>query len=91
MDDRGIRDRIKERMVEKLRLRGLDPAEIDDDASFDWIGLDSVDVLELVVVLGREFAIEVANEDLHKESLGSVAALAALVGRYLAASEPHGA
>ena len=86
-DELAIRQRIKEIMVERLRLSGLDPGMIDDEATFEWLDIDSVDALELVVALEKEYAIKVKNEDLQKESFESVAALAALVSRYLAAKE----
>ncbi len=84
VDDTTLRQRIKELMVERLRLEGVRPDQIEDDRSFDWIGLDSVDALELVVALEKEFGIKVKNEDLKKESFESVAALASMIRGYLA-------
>jgi len=89
VDESHIRDRIKELMVEKLGIHGLDPVEIDDDATIDWTDFDSVDALELVVCLQKEFTIKVADEDLNEESFASVAVLAALVEKYVAAREPQ--
>ena len=82
-DDAAIKRRIKELMVERLRLDGISPDEIEDDKSFEWIGLDSVDALELVVALEKEFSIKVRNEDLRKEAFQSVNTLAAMIGSYL--------
>jgi len=87
VDEPAIRQRIKEIMIERLRLSGLDPAQIDDEASFEWLDLDSVDALELVVALEKEYEIKVRNEDLKQESFSSIAALAGLVSRYVAAKE----
>jgi acyl carrier protein len=84
VDEAALRRRIKELMVERLRLEGVDPNDIDDERPFDWIGLDSVDALELVVALEKEFDIKVRNEDLKKESFASVAALASMIRTYLA-------
>ena len=82
-DDAAIKRRIKELMVERLRLDGISPDEIEDDKGFEWIGLDSVDALELVVALEKEFSIKVKNEDLRKESFQSVNTLAVMIGSYL--------
>jgi len=82
-DDAAIKRRIKELMVERLRLDGISPDEIEDDKGFEWIGLDSVDALELVVALEKEFSIKVKNEDLRKEVFQSVNTLAAMIGSYL--------
>ena len=86
-DDRLIRDRIKTLIVERLHLSGLDPKEIDDHATFRWLELDSVDALELVVCLEKEFGIKVPNEELRRETFESVASLAGVIGRHLAARE----
>ena len=82
-----IYERIKALMVESLHLDGLDPAEIEDDASFKRLGLDSVDALELIVCLEKEFGIKVPNEQLRRETFESVATLASVVERFLEARE----
>lgn len=84
VDEATLKRRIKELMVERLRLEGISADQIEDDKTFDWIGLDSVDALELVVALEKEFSIKVRNEDLRKESFQSVNSLAAMIGTYLA-------
>jgi acyl carrier protein len=86
-DDQAIRGRIKTLIVERLHLNGLDPAEIDDHATFRWLQLDSVDALELVVCLEKEFAIKVPNQELRRETFESVATLAAVIRRHIAARE----
>lgn len=86
-DDQAIRGRIKTLIVERLHLNGLDPAEIDDQTTFRWLELDSVDALELVVCLEREFGIKVPNEELRRETFQSVATLATVIGRHVAAKE----
>jgi acyl carrier protein len=86
-DERAVRDRIKVLMVEKLHLDGLDPAGIPDDATFEWLELDSVDALELVVWLEKEFGIKVANEDLRRETFESLDTLTNVLLRYVRAKE----
>ena len=86
-DERTVMDRIKELMVDKLQLDGLDPAGIPDDATFEFLELDSVDALDLVVWLEKDFEIKVANEDLRRETFESITSLANVVLGYVRAKE----
>ena len=78
-----LSDRIRELLVDALRLEGLDPFAIDLDSPLfgDGLGLDSVDVLELVVALEREFGIAIPSTEVDEESFGSVAKVVSLVER----------
>ncbi|MHC4960325.1 MAG: acyl carrier protein [Planctomycetota bacterium] len=87
LNERTVRDRVKTLMVDKLGLDGLKPEEIADDASFEWLELDSVDALELVVWLEKDFGIKVANEDLKRETFESVGSLSDVILGYIRAKE----
>jgi acyl carrier protein len=87
-----LRSRIKQLLVEALRLEGLVPAKIDDDMPLfgDGLGLDSVDALELVVALEKEFGVRIQSHEVGKEAFASVSALAAFIdGRLAAAGNPN--
>ena len=57
---RELRDRIRRLVAEQL---GLDVAEVDPEANIlDDLGADSLDVVELVMLLEDEFDIEVPDE-----------------------------
>jgi len=77
----STRDRIKKLIVETLRLEGLDPGSIEDGAPLfgEGLGLDSIDALELVVALEKEFAIRIPSEQVGKQAFASVSALATFV------------
>ncbi len=77
----GLRERIKRLIVESLHLDGTDPASIEDDAALfgEGLGLDSVDALELVVALEKEFGIKIKSNEMGRESFASVASLASFV------------
>lgn len=84
--------RIKHLLVEKLHLEGLTPQSIEDDMPLfgEGLGLDSVDALELVVALEKEFTLRIQSHEVGREAFASVATLAAYVdGRLGAAAEPH--
>jgi acyl carrier protein len=86
------RTRLKRLIVESLFLEGLDPESIADDAPLfgegeGGLGLDSVDALELVVGLEREFGMKVESGEIGREAFASVAALAAFVDERSSAGE----
>jgi acyl carrier protein len=91
-NDTTTAQRIKRLLVEKLHLEGLTPEGIEDDMPLfgEGLGLDSVDALELVVALEREFALRIQSHEVGREAFASVAALAAYVeGRLSPAAGPH--
>lgn len=89
----AIRSRIKQLLVDALHLEGLIPAEIADDAPLfgDGLGLDSVDALELVVALEREFGIRIQSQEVGREAFASIGTIAAFIEGRLAADQGSGA
>lgn len=74
--------RLKALIVESLRLDDIRPEDIPDDEPLfgsSRFGLDSVDALELVVRLEKEFGIKISSSEESKEALASVAGLAAFI------------
>ena len=71
--------RVKQLIVRQLKLE-LDPASIKDAAplfgdSADGLGLDSIDALELVLGVEKEFGIKVQDEEVGVKAFASVNAL----------------
>jgi acyl carrier protein len=81
----AIRHTVKTLIVQSLNLEGMTPERIgDDDRLFgEGLGLDSVDALELVVALEKEYGISVASHEVGREVFTSVATLAAFVEKRL--------
>jgi len=77
------RARLKQLIIEHLKLEGMTPEMIEDDAPLfgEGLGLDSVDALELVVALQKEWGLRIEGADANRETFTSVATLAALVDR----------
>ncbi len=73
--------RLKQLIVETLRLEDIAPADIPDDEPLvgGGLSLDSIDALELVVSLEREFGIKIASSEEARQALASVAALTAYI------------
>ncbi len=82
MDDANeLKSRIKALMVENLMLQ-ISAAEIKDDQPLfgaGSLGLDSVDALQLVVALDKNFGLKIATPAVAKEILQSVNTIAAAV------------
>ena len=77
----ALKDQLKKLMVETLMLQvGAD--EISDDQALfgpGSLGLDSVDALQLVVALDKNFGLKIADPATAKVVLQSVNAIAAAV------------
>ena len=57
-------DILKEKIIEGLNLEDIEAGEISDtDPLFgeDGLGLDSVDAIELTLVIEKEFGVKVTN------------------------------
>lgn len=82
-DSPATRERVKRLVVASLALDGLRPEAIGDDQALfgEGLGLDSVDALELVVAMEKEFGISIASHEIGRESFASPRALAELVER----------
>jgi len=73
--------RLKSIIVETLRLEDVTPEEIPDDEPLigGGLSLDSIDALELVVKLEKEFGIKITSSEESRSALASVSSLAAFI------------
>jgi acyl carrier protein len=74
--------RLKTLIVETLKLGDVRPEEIPDDEPLfgsPRFGLDSIDALELVVRLEKEFGVKITSSEESRQALASVGALAAFI------------
>jgi len=82
MDDtNALRQQIKQMMVENLMLQ-VTADEIQDEQLLfgpGSLGLDSVDALQLVVALDKNFGLKIPDPGAAKEILASVNSMAAAV------------
>lgn len=72
------KQKIKEILVEDLKLQGEKPEDIvDGDALFgEGLGLDSLDAVELVVLIQKYFGVQIADMEEGRKAFESVEALA---------------
>ncbi len=76
-------DQLKKQIIEALNLEDMTTEDIDAEAPLfgDGLGLDSIDALELIVLLEREYGIKLTNPAEGKQIFRSVASIADFVSR----------
>ena len=58
-----IIQQLKEQLIEALNLEEIKPEDIDPDAPLfgDGLGLDSIDALEIILILEKNYGIRLEN------------------------------
>ena len=80
-DERSrLKTELKQAIVRGLRLP-IPPEDIDDKAPLfgEGLGLDSIDVLELVLELERSFGVQIRDEETGSTALQSIETIADFV------------
>lgn len=75
-------EKLKAELIESLNLEEVTPADIDSDAPLfgdEGLGLDSIDALEIILVLERNYGIRIENPAQGKEIFYSVRSLAGYI------------
>ena len=58
--------KLKEQIIEALNLEGVSPEDIDVKAPLfgdEGLGLDSIDALEIIVLLEKNYGIRLSNAE----------------------------
>lgn len=73
-----LKEELKAKIIEQLNLEDISVADIaDDDALFgDGLGLDSIDALELIVMLDKDYGIRLSDPKEGKKIFESVQVMA---------------
>jgi acyl carrier protein len=71
-------DRLKARIIEVLELQEIAPEDIDPDEQLvgGRFEIDSIDVMELVILLEKDYQVFIDSKELGAEVLKSVRAMA---------------
>ncbi|MBA3697522.1 MAG: acyl carrier protein [Planctomycetes bacterium] len=69
--------RLAQHLISGLNLEDITPADIDPQAPLfgEGLGLDSIDALELAVIVERQYGVRIPNMEVGKQAFASVAAL----------------
>jgi acyl carrier protein len=75
---------LKQQIIDSLNLQGMKPADIDDNAPLfgEGLGLDSIDSLELMVLLERNYGIKIEDAREGRKVLTSVQSMADYIGQH---------
>lgn len=77
-------EELKKKIIEALRLSDVTPQDIDPDAPLigEGLGLDSIDTLELLVVLEKDYGVTVPDVNIGRSVFSSVRSLAEYVRKH---------
>jgi len=84
---------VKQLIVERLKLEEIATEDIDTDAALfgEGLGLDSIDALELVIGLEKEYGVSIPDAEVGKKVFQSVRTIAQYIvdnqGKAIAAAD----
>ena len=75
---------LKKQIIEALNLLDITPDDIDNAAPLfnEGLGLDSIDALEIVMILDKNYGIKFADKEQSKLALKSIDTLAEYVSAH---------
>jgi len=82
MHETSLREQLKKLIIEELNLEDINDSDIKDgDPLFgdEGLGLDSLDAVELVVLIQKHFAVEIKDMEEGREALASINSLAEFI------------
>lgn len=73
--------KLKTEIIEVLNLTEMNPGDIDENAPLfvDGLGLDSIDALELIVLLEKKYGLKLGTAEEGKQVLRSVTSMAEFI------------
>ena len=73
--------KLKREIIEVLNLNEMDPESIDENAPLfiEGLGLDSIDALELIVLLEKKYGLKLGTAEEGKKVLSSVKSMAEFI------------
>ncbi|WP_378175379.1 phosphopantetheine-binding protein [Aquimarina sp. SS2-1] len=79
-----LKEELKEKIIEQLSLEDVEVSEIgDDDPLFgDGLGLDSIDALELIVLLEKDYGIKLKDPKEGKAIFESISVMADYISKH---------
>ncbi|NME66515.1 phosphopantetheine-binding protein [Flammeovirga aprica] len=82
-----LKEQLKVQIIEQLNLEEVEDIDNEEPLFGDGLGLDSIDALELVLLLEKEYGIKLENPKAGKEVFGSIDTMANFIAAQLAVKE----
>jgi len=81
MTEEELIEKLKTQIVESLSLEDLTPADFDADTPLfvEGLRLDSIDAIELILLLDKQYGIRIEDPQQRREVLRSVRTMAKLI------------
>ena len=78
-------EELKVKLITLLNLSDLTPEEFNEDAQLVGgdLGIDSIDVLELVVMVEKDYGVIINNQEIGEKVFSSLSALASYIHEHL--------
>ena len=79
-----LKEQLKSQIIEALNLEEIEPADIDNDSPLfgEGLGLDSIDALELIVLLEKNYGLRLSDPKKGKEIFKPINVLADFVSKH---------
>lgn len=86
MELKELIEDLKLNIIDQLNLEDIDPATVNaEDPLFgDGLGLDSIDALELIVLMERQYEVKIEDESKGREIMATLKSMA----QYIQANKP---
>ena len=84
----ALLEELKAKIIETLELRDVNPDELTADSSFfdGELNLDSIDILELAVMIEEEYGVMIDNRELGEKVFVTIGTLARYIDQTLKAT-----
>ena len=81
MTEEKLIEQLKTQIVESLTLEDISPSDFDADTPLfvEGLCLDSIDAIELILLLDKQYGIKIENPQQRREVLRSVRTMADLI------------
>lgn len=77
----NLKQKLKEILIRDLKIPGVHLEDLQEDAPLfdEGLGLDSLDAVELVVLIQKYFNVQIVDMEEGKEAFASINSLAAFI------------
>ncbi|HNX06232.1 MAG TPA: phosphopantetheine-binding protein [Bacteroidales bacterium] len=78
MQEQELIEKLRLEIIQQLNLEDLNPEDIDPDAALfgEGLGLDSIDALELIVLLEKNYGLKIEDPKDGKKIFASIRTMA---------------